>query len=1714
MTASNKFGAFGGVFTPSILTILGVIMYMRLPWIIGQAGLYTTLGIILVAHLISLTTGLSISSIATDKKVQAGGNYYIISRSMGLPIGGTLGIALFIGLSFSVSLYLIGFSESFLGFWGLEITKNNIRIAGTLAVLAVTTITFISTSLAIKTQYFIMTAIGLSLVSILFGKSDLAPVQPLLSPLATAAPVMVLFGIFFPAVTGFEAGVSMSGDLRDPKKSIPFGTLSAIILGMVVYVGLAVFFSFRVNSDALVHNPNVLLDLSFFRPLVIAGIWGATLSSAMGSILGAPRILQATSVDRITPRIFAKGYGSLNEPRNALLLTFAIAEIGILIGELNIIARLVSIFFITAYGFLNLSCAIENWASTDFRPAFKIPTWVSVIGSAACFIVMIELDLLALIAATIIMGSIFLYLTNKELTLESGDTWEGVWSSVIRSGLNRIARGTPHSRNWRPNMILFSGGSGVRPHLIELGKWIVHKRGILSNFHLHENPDAKVLFSKSEQILKHEDDFPGLFSRKMECRNIYEGMETIAQIYGFSGIDPNIVMMGWARKAERPEHYARLLQRLMILDYNILLLDHDEQLGFGKKQRIDIWWRGANNNVSLALMLLKFLSASEEWLKAQARLLIITDASDLINKIYKNTNRLIGDQRIIANVKVINNAIENRPVAEIIKMESADADLIMLGMPDILPNTAAQYMEEMNSLINDLGTVLLIHASSYFETPYIGLKDVSIKSPQAGATETSLAEGELPEPAFPPQEDLAVHLKSLHSRVDSVLQEYRTGFLQAIHGLNHSFMSELQSLTEKNFEALKNHWIMEDPPRFRRHFARIQSDMLFQTRSLFNRYKNQRVPIQSQNLEQGIEFVLSKLNAIGDESPEKIRVYYEPEYADPQPGDSFRLRALKLIKRLGLRLFGRSIRLKLDFHSVANYWIVVQLRQSFYEQLKSFGTSSYRLISDIQKWFSISRDGFIALEKQLRQKEASAGMFDAERHRLIKRLRDIADQYQTESAEIHRELLRQNQNWTRQLCTELGNLGAGRRIRKRMRIPKSSRELLLTIEGVPSLWNKNLFLITNFSELSLTLMMFVNRLETIVERQTEDLLLNIDNNALSVLSDLHSALAGFAEELRENSRTAFRWAFNEVHLFDSDSVVERLLADLRGATDELPETLEIISEESFQHIERRQFEEVEVVSVALKRLVDYLVETELVNPIREEAARAESQLEESLDTVHDITRLICYTSTSGDAGEDRSGPETGDALPAMVQKALERFGEEEKLIRQARQDLSEAFQNRMAQVREKMNPYVLVRGARNIGQYMRTRESRRIRSTLAISSRLVMNFLKNILVGVWYRRSEGVLFAKRLRETEFTKPGQTDRLLNLVECASPSPGVLSELPYFYRQIFLGRQPINPEFWVRRQKELESAEKAVARYRQGLRGALMVVGEPHSGKTSLCRMIALRAFDRSKTYTLFPPESGSIDPMVFYQCLSQELKSSDGRQDVFRSIAQGSVIIINDLELWWERSPGGFAVVDEIVQLILQYSNRYFFVLNANVHGFHLINRMRSIEELFLAIIECDPLDAEDLQKAVLKRHESTGLQFELNGIAESRISRLGYAKLFTRLFDYSAGNVGIALQAWISHIDRVEKDHFKLKLPQRPDLRALEELESDRILWLLQFIIHKRLTTARLCRVFREEEAEISRHLSILQRSGLVIERSPDVYETNPFLVSFIIEKFLQLKVL
>ena len=290
MTETKKsLGTFDGVFTPSILTILGVIMYLKLGWVVGNVGLTKTLLIVTLATSITFLTGLSIAAIATDQRVRAGGAYYMISRSLGLEAGGAVGIPLFLAQALSVSLYTVGFSESLIAVFP-QFDQESVVV---MTIAVVSCIALLSPRLAIRTQYLVMGVVGLSLISLLLGKEVSTEVAGLSGTIEDPAGFWEVFSVFFPAVTGITVGVNLSGNLKDPGRSIPLGTFLAVVVGYLVYMILPVILAFRANPDILVEDPLVMMPMSAWGQAILLGVWGGALSSAVGSILGAPRVLQA-----------------------------------------------------------------------------------------------------------------------------------------------------------------------------------------------------------------------------------------------------------------------------------------------------------------------------------------------------------------------------------------------------------------------------------------------------------------------------------------------------------------------------------------------------------------------------------------------------------------------------------------------------------------------------------------------------------------------------------------------------------------------------------------------------------------------------------------------------------------------------------------------------------------------------------------------------------------------------------------------------------------------------------------------------------------------------------------------------------------------------------------------------------------------------------------------------------------------------------------------------------------------------------------------------------------------------------------------------------------------------------------------------------------------------------------------------------------------------
>lgn len=1720
MARAKRFGAFGGVFTPSVLTILGVIMYMRLPRIVGEGGLWLVLGIIFAAHVISVTTGLSVASIATDKKVEAGGPYYIVSRSLGLPIGGTLGLALYIGLSFSISLYVIGFVESLLPMLGYAPDdKEMIRLIGSVTLVGVTSIILISTSFAIRVQYLIMAAIALSIIGILFGSHDLAPQSGLaLEPSPDGRDLPLLFAIFFPAVTGFTAGVNMSGDLKDPRRALPLGTIAAIGTGLLTYVGLAVFLAVTVDRAALVDNPDVLLDIAVEPWMVLAGVWGATISSAIGSILGAPRILQAKSKDRLTPRFFAKGRGASNEPRNALLLTFGIAEAGILIGELDVIASVVSMFFIMTYGFLNIACAFESWVSPDFRPDFRIPIWVSVLGAVACVVVMIQLNFLAMIAAAAVLLGLFLVFKRRELNLDGGDAWSGVWASLVRSGLRRLEGGEGHHRNWRPNVMLFSSRAAPsRAPLLAFTDSLMSGRGIVTDFELIADAagphDAGAALAEPASAPPREAR-PGVFHRPTPTADPYDTIDHVCRYYGFSGVEPNTVMLDWAENRRAPERFVELLDSVRARDLNLIVLGHDPDRSFGRQRRIDVWSAGDGANMSLSLALVRFISASAAWRQCDLRFFIASEDAGRAERLRRSTQRVLEDNRIQARVSAAilpdtDGAFEDR-----VGQLSAEADLIIASLPAQRRADPQRWATRTEELIRATdGSLLLIRASRRFEDAFRRhsgyAAPVAPKAELIEAIEAPVVAADTPELALPAPTALASEAQRLADGVEQLFESLHRDTLTALHAHHLALLDDLEALVGHHLDLLERGLAADAPAPRRRALARAQRDLLAEAERRLDDFERLDLVAQMDVVRGGVATSVQGLLDLRVAAPGVVPVTRPPSDFDPDPDDPPRLRRLKRRRRLGAWLARRPPRYRVHPTPAAAYAVEHLGVAEVERTLARHARLSYRAAPEAARIIADVAAHLGELDKAVGSGGAhggdGGGPVARERKRALGAIAALRGQLTGALAADRQSLARAAREIAQIYADDLDRLDFARHVRRARRVPQASRAAAEALPEAPARWEHNLRLLLHGEQTALRIASYQRRLRAITERTRAQVVHKLTAQVVAPMERLAAEVGAFRAALETDAPAALEVSHGFRQDFDADPIIDALGKETQAATAELPEEVETASSDALRVMDERPFDEADKVSVSVQRLVGYLVEAELVSVLQHDIAAIPVAERAANRVAQDVVRLITYSASDLTAGPE-GAPLKADAaaraqLAPVVDTALARIGAEIERLRALGPELERDLASRLAVVTERTDAFTTAGAVDQLKQYVRKPSARRpLGERVGAGLVSVGRAVNKGVVEIVYRRSLGVLLARRLKPALRDGDAMVGRALALVEACSPRPEVEEALPFYYRQLFLGRSANDSAFWVGRDEALAEAAGAVGRHRAGRSGALVVVGSAGAGKSALIQMVARTHFEASRVFRVQPPPGGSVDVAAFHRALRVGLKVRGGVDELLGTLPERSAVVLEDASRWWERSEGGLAVIDEVLRLIDRFGERCLFVIELDTRVFRAIGRFRELAGKALAVVECGPVDSRTLRSIIELRHRSTGLSFELEGRLEDALGDLARARLFARAFDDARGLVGPALQGWIAAIQRVEGDVLKLRAPRAVDDGVLEDLPVGLQAILVQLVLHRALTVPRLERVTGLSAEALAGSVATLTRMGLVERDGEGVVVVNRFV--------------
>jgi amino acid transporter len=703
--SSGKGHGFGTapVFLAAISTILGAILFLRFGYAVANSGLIGTLVIILVGHMITIPTALAIAEIATNLKVQGGGEYFIISRSFGSIIGGTIGISLYFSQAISVAFYLIAFSEAFKPFLaifeqivGFPIQIWMISLPATLILLIV--IVFKGASIGVNVLWIVVGILAVSLVMFFAGEPVVEKsYQDLLQKVDDPDGIFIVFAIIFPAFTGMTAGVGLSGDLKNPKKSIPLGTLSATLVGMIVYVLVVIKLANSLPVDVLAKDQFAMSRIAVWGPIIPIGLAAASSSSAIGSVLIAPRTMQAIAKDQILPlrklnSFLSRGRGDANEPINATLITSLIILTFVSIGSVDFVARIISMFFMITYGTLCLVSFLEHFSGNpSYRPTFKSKWYLSLIGSVACFIMMFQMAPGYAFLAVLAMSGI--YWTIRRSRNEQGDL-----SIMVRGALFQLTRklkifiqrkheDTSITRNWRPSFIAISSDSFSRLSQFDLLRWISHVYGFGTFFHFIKGPLDKNTNIESKEILdklisQAAVSKSSVFVDTIISPSFKTAVAQVVQIPGISGMENNGIIFEF--EGDNPSGISDIIEGCnfaSFVDFNLCVLRSSER-HFGYKKNIHVWLTpGDLRNANLMILLAYILLGHPEWDGGEIDLYVAFEKKEL-NKEVVRLNRLIDRGRIPISHKKVKRIPWNKRAKsfEALVLENSNvADLVIMG---------------------------------------------------------------------------------------------------------------------------------------------------------------------------------------------------------------------------------------------------------------------------------------------------------------------------------------------------------------------------------------------------------------------------------------------------------------------------------------------------------------------------------------------------------------------------------------------------------------------------------------------------------------------------------------------------------------------------------------------------------------------------------------------------------------------------------------------------------------------------------------------------------------------------------------------------------------------------------------------------------------------------------------------------------------------------
>ncbi len=638
------------VFLASISTILGAILFLRFGYAVAHVGLWGTLMVVLLGHLVTVPTVLAVSEIATNRRVAGGGAYYIVSRSFGASIGGTIGIALYISQAISVAFYIVAFAESFQPVYEWVETTYGFRPDARWVSLPCTLLMIVvmltkGAGVGVKLLWCVCVMLAASILAFLFGEGP-ESIRPeglnLTARIENPNNFGTVFATCFPAFTGMIAGLGLSGDLKNPQRSIPLGTIGATFAGMVIYVLVAIKLGESATPEELDKDQFIMAQISLWGPAIYIGLGAAALSSALGSIMVAPRTLQMLARDNVFPiprlnRLMEKGVGKTQEPIYATFVSGVIALVFVVIGGVDFIAQILSMFFMVTYGALCTVSFLEHFASNpSYRPTFHSRWYLSLLGTVMCGLMMVQISALyALIAIVLMVGAYIGLRRSRQGERDLSAIFQGTMFQLTRWLQTTLqkSRVMTSEGGWRPSIVAVTRVEEQRLGHFDLLRWICHRHGFghLIQLFLGDYTfpnEIKARLHVDELIKLTEVSKAGIFVDTLISPTFQLALTQIVQMPGISGLPNNSIFLEFDQESEEEikevEQGARIAVNSL---FNVLIL-RSTNYRFGYKSSIHVWVTEENlKNAPMMLLLAYIIIGHPDWKRAEIRLFACSEST-------------------------------------------------------------------------------------------------------------------------------------------------------------------------------------------------------------------------------------------------------------------------------------------------------------------------------------------------------------------------------------------------------------------------------------------------------------------------------------------------------------------------------------------------------------------------------------------------------------------------------------------------------------------------------------------------------------------------------------------------------------------------------------------------------------------------------------------------------------------------------------------------------------------------------------------------------------------------------------------------------------------------------------------------------------------------------------------------------------------------------